>query len=97
MNVKKELRQLRDLAITVACGAAMLFYCGHGSPRFWGDFTGMTEAEVRASLGEPFRDSRVDPGGDPHRYRLGWRVNRETGLFLEFEKGTVVSQKRVSR
>lgn len=80
----------------VAVIAALVLYGHFGPPRFWGDFTGMTEAEARAHLGEPFRDNRVDDGGDVESFRLGWRYF-ETGLFLKFEDGIVVSQERIGR
>lgn len=66
-------------------------------PRFWDDFSGMTEPEVRVRLGEPFRDSRKDGEGSAEHFTLGWPQGFEQGLFLEFEGGVVVSKKRYSR
>lgn len=86
-----------EVIAVVAFIAGIVVCAGYGHPRFWGDFTGMTEAEARTRLGQPFRDTRRDGDGDPQRYRLGWQQGLETGLFLEFENGVVVSQERIGR
>jgi hypothetical protein len=69
----------------------------YGPPRFWSDFSGVTEAEARARLGEPFRDSRKDGDGNAKHFTLGWYQGFEQGFFLEFRDGVVVSKKRHSR
>lgn len=56
----------------------------------------MTQADVRASLGKPFRDSHNEDSDRIH-YRLGWQQSFETGLFLDFERAVVVDRKRFSR
>jgi hypothetical protein len=95
--MRKPATQLLGLLVVlvVMFGVIGLMHCG--PPRSWHDFSGMTEAEVRARLGEPFRDNRKDGTGDAKHYTLGWHQGFETGLFLEFKDGVVVSQKRYSR
>lgn len=92
---------LRKQGLAIAAVVAVLFgivlFNHYGPPRFWGDFTGMTEAAVRERLGEPFRDSRHNEDEEANEYRLGWQQVFSVCLFLEFKDGVVVSQERVSR
>ena len=74
----------------------MMLFIEYGPPRFWGSFTGMSEAEVREKLGEPHRDGDKDGDKETSEYILKWHAGFGSGLFLTFnENGTVVSQERV--
>jgi hypothetical protein len=57
----------------------------------------MTEVQVQARLGEPFRDSRGHDKDQAKAYTLGWHQGFQVGLFPEFKKGVVVSQEPRSR
>lgn len=89
--------KLHQVVAVIACTFAIVLFIHYGPPRFWGDFTGMTEGEVRGHLGEPFRDSRERQGDEETEYTLGWYQGFEQGLFLKFQDGMVVSQDRISR
>ena len=91
------MKKLRDLAIVLMILVGAVLFVHFGPPRFWGNFSGRTEAEVRERLGEPFRDSRDDIDNETKEYTLGWYQGFEVGLFLKFKEGVVVSQERVSR
>jgi hypothetical protein len=84
--------ELTVVAIIMIGGTLFVHY---GPPRFWGNFTGMSEGEVRQRLGQPFRDSRHN--NNEREYTLGWYQGFEVGLFLEFRDGVVISQERVNR
>jgi hypothetical protein len=93
--------RLKKQTIEAAVAAVMIvglgIYVGVGPPRFWGDFTGMSEDEVRERLGEPFRDSRHMGNDGPDEFTLGWYQGLEQGFFLTFKGGNVVAQNRYSR
>ena len=91
------MKTLGSVALVVLLIIAAVLFVHHGPPRFWGDFTGMTEAQVIERLGQPFRDSRQAPDGNPEEYTLGWSQGFEQGFFLRFKKGVVVAQERYSR
>ncbi len=91
------MRRDRRLVISVLLLASVVAYVRLGPPRFWKDFTGMTEAQARERLGDPFQDSRIANDGGDGIFTLGWYQGFEIGMFLEFENGVVVSQRRVSR
>jgi hypothetical protein len=91
------MKRLRDVAIVLAIIVGIVQFVHYGPPRFWGDFTGMTEAKVRQQLAEPFRDNRDNKDKDVQDFTLGWYQGFQVGLFLEFEDGVVISQKRISR
>src|SRR5688572_14694787 len=66
------IRKLRKV-VAIAFGIVVFALVCYGPPQLWGDFTGMTEAETRHRLGEPFRDSRKEPpDANPQEYTLGW-------------------------
>ena len=91
------MKRLRDFATVVMILSGAVLFVHFGRPRYWGDFTGRTEAEVSEQLGEPFRDSRNGTVNDPEEYTLGWYQGFEVGLFLTFKDGVVVSQERITR
>ncbi len=93
-RLKKEgLRLVAGLTVLMG----MTLFIHYGPPRFWRDFEGMSEAEVRERLGVPFRDSRGHEGNDADEYTLGWYQGFEVGLFLNFKQDVVVSQERITR
>ena len=91
------MKRLRELAIVLVMIVGAVLFVHYGRPRYWGDFTGRSEAEVREQLGEPFRDSRDGTDNDPAKYTLGWYQGFEVGLFLTFKDGVVVSQELITR
>jgi len=91
------MKRLGEVALVLLLIIAAVLFVEHGPPRFWGDFTGMTEADVIERLGQPFRDSRQTPEGNPEEYTLGWHQGFQQGFFLKFKKGVVVSQERHTR
>lgn len=94
---KQMKKEAAELLAGVAVLAGVVLFIHYGPPRFWRDFEGMSEAEVRERLGEPFRDSRSRPGDDTDEFTLGWYQGFEVGLFLTFRDNVVVSQERITR
>lgn len=89
------------LVVILLIVGVIVLYCG--PPRFWGDFTGITEATAIKRLGTPMYDSRKVPpryngelsdefpqGGS---FTLGW-AHGAVRLSLYFEDGMVTSQRR---
>jgi hypothetical protein len=91
------MSKLINVAIVLLIMIAIVLFIHYGPPRFWGDFTGMSEAACREKLGQPFRDSRVDEDKQAQEFTIGWYQGCQVGLFLTFKDGVVVSQERVSR
>jgi hypothetical protein len=84
-----------DVVGFVIVWTCITLFLAFGPPWFWGDFTGMTEAEARKRLGEPFWDTRGRGGDrDGQEFKLGWIYIPflEAGFFLDFKNGVVVSQ-----
>jgi hypothetical protein len=91
------IRKLKK-AVAIVLWIAVFAIVFYGPPHLWGDFTGMTEAEVCDWLGEPFRDSRTEaPNANHQEYTLGWPYSLDQGLFLTFRNGIVISQERYSK
>ena len=91
------MKSLRDLAIISMMIVGAVLFVHYRRPRYWGNLTGRTEAEVHDQVGEPFRDSRNGANNDQAEYTLGWYQGFEVGLFLTFKDGVVVSQERITR
>ena len=90
------MRRLQVAAVLIVI-VGIVEFVHFGPPRFWADFTGMSEATAREKLGEPLYDSRGNKEDEPVEYTLGWYQGFEVSLFLTFRDGVVVSQKRMSR
>ena len=97
LSPRANLKQLLNVAMSLAIlfGVAQLLQ--YGPPRFWHDFTGRTEAEVVARLGRADRDDRRAGSGDGRHHTLAWHQGMGVFLILEFQDGAVKSQRRLSR
>ena len=72
-----------ELAVFVVVLAIVFVAVCYGPPRFWDDFTGMTEALLKEKLGEPFRDDRQRGMGNANDFTLGWYQGFGIGFFSE--------------
>ena len=89
--VTKPQKFLRVFAgVLVVLG--VIGFVRHGPLKFQRNFVGMSEAEVRSRLGDPFSDSRRS-GGDGRSYTLGWHQGRSTPFELNFKDGAVTSRR----
>ena len=93
-NERFTRKKLCEYAVVAALISGAGIFIGHGPPRFWRDFTGMNEAEVREQLGPPIRDSRDSEDNNARKYTLGWSQGPLTLFVLTFEDEVVVSQNR---
>ncbi len=91
---RRELHKLGEYLVVAVVLVGVVGFVHFGPPRYWGSFIGMTNAEVRQHLGQPDFDDNDD---NDNVETLGWHQGFQVGLFLDFQDGVVISQRRVSR